>query len=102
MWNPFGGKSLVENLKNLTQIFTGPAGGDVTSGGNATQDTNPGVPAQNYKVTMSINHLASPTVNSESGFTTNGGYKVYKFSKEELKIIEELVYKVRQDLLSRC
>lgn len=75
--NPFGGKSLVENLKNLTQIFTGPAGGDVTSGGNATQDTNPGVPAQNYKVTMSINHLASPTVNSESGFTTNGGYKVY-------------------------
>lgn len=75
--NPFGGKSFVENLSNISKIFTGPAGGDVTSGGNDIKETNPALPAQNYKVSMSINHIVSPTGNGESGFTTNGGYKVY-------------------------
>lgn len=75
--NPFGGKSLIENLSKLREIFTGPAGGDVTSGGNELQETNPAVPSQNYKVMMQVNHLAAPTSNGPTAYTTNGGYKVF-------------------------
>lgn len=70
--SPFSDESLIENIQNEIKVnFEGKTTIDVVSGGMAYLSTNPGNPAQNYKVTVSVG-LTGNTSNNQ----TSGGYIV--------------------------
>ena len=67
--SPFGGQTIIESLND---IFQGEASKDVVSGGTNIVETNPGLPAQNYKATVSVGGTFS-----QPSVQTNGGYTVF-------------------------
>ena len=71
--SPFGGQSLIETIgSSLDAIFSGKTSSDVVAGSTEFIETNPSVPAENFKVTISVGGQIS-----QANFETGGGYKVY-------------------------
>ncbi|MEK6628921.1 MAG: hypothetical protein AABY53_09865 [Bdellovibrionota bacterium] len=71
--SPFGNETVIGSIGNLIdQIFQGKASTEVNTGGTQQVETNPGNPAQNYKLSLSVGGQTSQTA-----VNTNGGYKVY-------------------------
>jgi hypothetical protein len=71
--SPFGGQSLIESLgSSIVKLFTGKSSSEVVSGSTQVLDTNPSLPAQNYKITVSVGGQIA-----QDSFETTDGYKVY-------------------------
>lgn len=71
--SPFGGQSLVETIgSSIGRLFSGKSSSEVVSGSTQVVDTNPSLPSQNYKVTVSVGSQLT-----QDSFETAGGYKVY-------------------------
>ncbi len=79
--SPFGNETVIGSIGSfLDQIFQGKASTEVVSGGTqAVVETNPGNPAQNYKLSLSVGGQTSQTAITTScaGACSNGVYKVY-------------------------
>lgn len=71
--SPFGNETVIGSIGSiLDQIFQGKASTEVVSGATQMIETNPGNPAQNYKLSLSVGGQMSQTA-----VETSGGYKVY-------------------------
>jgi hypothetical protein len=71
--SPFGGQSLVESLSSsIVKLFTGKSATEVVSGSTQVVETNQTLPAQNYKITVSVGGQIG-----QDSFETADGYKVY-------------------------
>jgi hypothetical protein len=70
--SPFGSSSIIEKIGgSLIGEFQSKTSTELVSGGSQTLETNPGLPDQNYKVTISVgNQFNQPST------YTNDGYRV--------------------------
>ena len=70
--SPFGGQSLVEGVgSSIADLFSGESQKGIVSGSTQIVETNPGLPAQNYKVSVSVGRVFD-----QPAVLTNGGYSV--------------------------
>jgi len=70
--SPFAGDSVIKNLKGeIEAILNTKSSMEIVAGGTNIVETNPGNPAQNYKVKATIGQFMN-----QSTFQTSGGYKV--------------------------
>lgn len=70
--SPFGDQSLIEGISTaIARLFKGEAPQAVVSGSTQVMETNPGLPAQNYKVSTSVGAAFE-----QNTLQTNDGYTV--------------------------
>lgn len=70
--SPFGGESLIEGISNaISEIFNGESSTTIVSGATQVVDTNAALPAQNFKVTVSVGESLN-----QSAIQTSDGYTV--------------------------
>lgn len=69
--SPFGNQSLVEDISSsIAGLFKGESSKVIVAGATQVVETNPGSPAQNYKVSVSVGGVFSqPAIQTTDGYT---------------------------------
>lgn len=69
--SPFGSSSIIEQIGgSLIGVIQSKTSTELVSGGTQTLETNPTVPTQNYKVTISVgNQFNQPSTYTNDGYS---------------------------------